>query len=135
MLNHLALSRFLGFFALVNTALVIEYLLLNLTNRLRGNSTSQVFTFQRYFYYLSLPILIILYYLRDLGSNIALIVLAFAFFGTLAEWIIGYSYHRIVGSRLWTYHRLALGGYTSLLSFPLWGLAGLIFYLFMQIFI
>lgn len=59
--------------------------------------------------------------------------LLFCFVGTLCEFLIGFSYHRTVGQRLWTYHRFSLNGYTSLLAIPFWGVGGLLFYLITKI--
>lgn len=40
----------------------------------------------------------------------------------ILEWFTGRTYHRIMGSRLWTYERYKLpGGYTSYLTLPIWG--------------
>jgi len=69
------------------------------------------------------------------GSQLLLVCLSFALVGTFLEWLIGFFYHKIVGQKLWTYHRYSLSGYTSLLSIPLWGLAGALFWLLAKIFI
>jgi len=49
--------------------------------------------------------------------------------GFLFEYLVGLVYHRTLNKRLWTYNRLSVQGYTSLLSIPLWGVAGILFWL------
>src|SRR3989344_4498855 len=49
--------------------------------------------------------------------------------GTFLEWLVGFSYYQVVGERLWTYHRYAIKKYTSFLSIPIWGLAGVFIWL------
>lgn len=136
MVNLPAFSRFLIFFGLILIGFLIESIILKLYYLLQGNHhKTHHYSLSKYFYFLLMPFGITVYYLKDLGTNVINIVIWFAIYMTLAEWIIGFAYHKIVGTRLWTYHRAAITSYTSFLSIPLWGLAGLIFYLFMQIFI
>jgi len=59
----------------------------------------------------------------------------FAFWGTLLEGLVGFSYHMIVGQRLWTYHRYGIYGYTSLLSVPIWGLLGILMWFLARVFV
>ncbi len=75
-------------------------------------------------FYLLIPIFLAIgMYILKFGSSLLTVYMVFALVGTFLEWTIGYFYHQIIGQRLWTYHRYDLGGYTSLLSIPLWGLA------------
>lgn len=49
--------------------------------------------------------------------------------GFVLEYSLGFVYHKTLNKRLWTYSRYSVGGYTSLLTFPMWGVAGIIFWL------
>ena len=93
------------------------------------------FSFSRYIYLLIFPLLATFIMIQRTGSQLLLVCLSFALVGTFLEWLIGFFYHKIVGQKLWTYHRYSLSGYTSLLSIPLWGLAGALFWLLAKIFI
>lgn len=52
-----------------------------------------------------------------------------SFVGFFLEYIIGLTYHKTLNKKLWEYKRYSVGGYTSLLSLPLWGIGGVIFWL------
>ena len=92
------------------------------------------FLLSRYVMVLVTPLAAILVVASSAGWVLLNIVVVFAFMGTFLEWLIGWAYHHIVGQRLWTYHRYSIGGYTSLLSVPLWGLCGGLFWLLAAIF-
>ncbi len=91
------------------------------------------FTLSRYLFFILFPTVATLIVWNLMGMQIWIIFLAFALIGTFFEWLIGFSYEKIVGKQLWTYHRYSINGYTSLLSIPLWGFAGIIFYLLAQL--
>lgn len=130
------MNRFLTFFALVVAGFILEVATSKLYYKLTNKPyRSYHYSFGKYLYFLLFPVVTILYFTAGSNENLLAIFVSFALLGTLAEWIIGFFYHKIVGQRLWTYHRYSIGGYTSFLSLPMWGLAGLIFYLFIQIFI
>ena len=80
------------------------------------------FSWQEYTILLSGPfvgLVLIIYMLGPLPFYIFVLV-SFGF--TLAECIVVFTYHKIMGSHLWIYERLNLPGkYTSFLSIPLWG--------------
>lgn len=136
MINIPALIRFLLFFALIIVGFSLEVLFSKFYYKLTNNPYKKHnYSLGRYVYFLILPLLIILYFLQGSQLNFFTVFIGFALLGTLAEWIFGFFYHKIVGQRLWTYHRYSITGYTSFLSIPMWGLAGLIFYQFIQIFI
>lgn len=44
------------------------------------------------------------------------------------ELVVGFVYHKTLNRRLWQYNRLSVGGYTSVLSIPMWGIAGVVFW-------
>jgi uncharacterized membrane protein len=87
------------------------------------------FPFGRYIYLLLFPALgtFSIYLLR--GEQILRIFIIFAILGPILEWLTGYAYYRIVGTRLWLYRRFAYQGHTSLLTIPLWGMTGVLFWL------
>ncbi len=80
----------------------------------------------RYLFYLMFPLMAIIFSYFFAGTKVVFIFFAFSLLGTFLEWLAGFSYHMVVGQRLWTYHRYSFGGYTSLFSAPLWGLAGVL---------
>jgi uncharacterized membrane protein len=91
------------------------------------------FAFSRYIYLLLMPIIGVISSWYLVGSSIITIFITFSLIGPFFEWIIGYAYNSIVGQRLWTYHRYAVNGYTSLLTIPFWGLGGVLFYFLARI--
>ena len=136
MLNVTALIRFLIFFVLVVFSFSLELLFSKLYYKLTNEPYKKHhYSFGKYVYFLVLPILIVLYFTKGNELNFMGVFIGFAVLGTLAEWVIGFFYHMIVGQRLWTYHRYSITGYTSFLSIPIWGLSGLIFSLFIKIFV
>ena len=52
--------------------------------------------------------------------------------GFMLEYGIGMAYHKTLNRRLWTYGKYSVGGYTSLLVLPMWGVAGVVFWLLSQ---
>lgn len=89
----------------------------------------------RYLFLLLFPLLATTYILTTTGVKLLNIFLVFALIGTFLEWMVGFSFHMVVGHRLWTYYRYNITTYTSLLSIPLWGLAGVLFWLLARVFV
>jgi uncharacterized membrane protein len=58
---------------------------------------------------------------------ISLYVLSCAI-GFFLEYVIGLTYEKTLNKKLWVYKRLSVRGYTSLLSVPIWGVAGVVFW-------
>lgn len=92
------------------------------------------YTFGKYLFFLTFPMLASLFLFYQHGWGLLKVFIGFAFTGTLLEWMIGWSYYNIVGQRLWTYHRYAITKYTSFLSIPLWGFAGVLFWIMVKLF-
>lgn len=90
------------------------------------------FSWGKYLFLLSFPLFATGYAIFREGSSLINVFIIFSFVGTLLELLIGLAYHKIVGQRLWTYHKYTLSEYTSLLSIPLWGLAGVLFWLMVK---
>ena len=87
------------------------------------------FTFAKYSFFSLFPTIALILSAYTLGASVLKIFLLFALTGTTVEWLLGFFYHKIIGEPLWTYHRYAIQRYTSILVAPLWGFAGVLFYL------
>jgi len=87
------------------------------------------FSLLKYLIFFGIPFATILLYSWQYQKNIIYAFLTFAVIGTFLEWIIGYAYNAVEGKRLWTYHSFNINKYTSWLSIPLWGLAGMLFWI------
>lgn len=128
--------NFYFFLAIIIGGVIFERALQILYFRLQNRKQyNEKFSAKRYLYYLSLPFISVIFMSVKEGEKILEIFLAFAILGPIIEYLIGYFYHQIVGSRLWTYHSFAISGYTSWLSLPIWGLAGVLFWFLAQIFV
>ena len=131
-----ALSDFLLFFSLIVFGVVLEDLAQKIYFKAKGIKFKEHhFSYSRYVYLLLFPMLAAILIVSRSTDLLWVVFLTFSAVGTFIEWLIGFFYHRIVGQRLWTYHRHSISGYTSLLSIPLWGLAGIMFWLLARIFI
>ncbi|MEK7164933.1 MAG: hypothetical protein AAB779_03225, partial [Patescibacteria group bacterium] len=84
------------------------------------------FSIWRYLLFFGIPLATVAGLVEDDGLSLVASFFAFAVVGTLFEWMVGFAYHKTMGSRLWTYHFYSINGYTSFASIPLWGLAGVI---------
>lgn len=93
---------------------------------LYGRKTTD-FRWSEYLAMIAAPLVFIVVASIYLDKRIFSMFLISSAIGFLAEGIIGFTYDKILGKRLWTYNRLSVGGYTSYLSIPLWGVAGVIF--------
>ncbi|MCK5285659.1 MAG: hypothetical protein KAJ58_00315 [Candidatus Pacebacteria bacterium] len=74
------------------------------------------------------PTLIVVFYLYLEGINIIKLYFISAIIGSILEYCLGLAYHKTLNKRLWTYNKLTKNGYTSLLSIPFWGAAGILFW-------
>lgn len=100
---------------------------------LYGRST-KAFRWSEYVLFVGIPIVgvgIVVYWY---GLQIVTLFVASAAIGFCLEYVFGFAYHQILGRRLWTYSRYSLNGYTSVLAIPLWGVAGVHFFLLAKIF-
>lgn len=124
------------FLLLVIGGLILEGLAKELYYRAtKKKFKEQPFSFGRYIYLLLLPAVSLIVLVAHVGMSLLYVFVVFALAGTAFEWLIGFFYHQIIGQRLWTYHRYTISGYTSLLSVPFWGLAGVFFWLLSQVFV
>ncbi len=91
------------------------------------------FTLSRYLMSLLVPFVVILVLVLHLGYTYLNVFISAAIFGTILEWLVGWWFHQIMGTRLWTYHRYSITRYTSFLSIPIWGIAGVFMSLIVKI--
>lgn len=91
------------------------------------------FKIGKYFFFLFFPIVASVIMMFLSGIRIVYVFLVFSVIGTFCEWLIGFVYHKVIGQRLWTYHRYSITKYTSILSIPLWGFAGILLYLLVNV--
>ncbi|MDP3794750.1 MAG: hypothetical protein Q8R13_02360 [bacterium] len=87
------------------------------------------FRWSEYVMLLICPLIAIGLLAYSLGLRIVFLFVASMVSGTILEYLLGLAYHKTLNRRLWTYERLKIGGYTSVLSIPIWGVAGVIFWL------
>ncbi|MBI2514748.1 hypothetical protein HYV91_00960 [Candidatus Wolfebacteria bacterium] len=92
-----------------------------------GKNTKKI-RWNEYLALIIIPILAVLTLSYLFNERILALFLISAFVGTLLEYLIGLAYHKTLNQRLFTYNRLSMGGYTSLLSIPIWGVAGVMFW-------
>lgn len=86
------------------------------------------FSIWRYLLFFGIPFVTTVLFAAQYNRSLLTIFFTFAVVGTIMEWLTGYAYYNVVGTRLWTYNRYSLNGHTSLLSLPLWGFAGVFFW-------
>jgi len=94
---------------------------------LYGRHTKQ-FRWREYFAIIILPIIFVLLLSYMYGEKILVMFLVSAFVGFGLEYLIGLAYEKTLNKKLWVYNRMSVGGYTSVLSIPLWGVAGVFFW-------
>ncbi len=124
------IKNVLIFIGMLATGVMLEDVLVKIYSLLTHKNLRRVhFSYGRYGFLMLSPILTVILFSIKQNIDLATIFISFSLAGTALEWLVGFSYHQIVGQRLWTYHRYSLQGYTSLLSIPLWGLGGVLFWL------
>ncbi len=94
---------------------------------LYGRKT-KIFRWSEYFAIILFPIIGVLAFAYLIDSKILALFLVSACFGFVLEYILGFVYHKTLNKKLWEYKRLSVGGYTSLLSIPMWGIGGCLFW-------
>jgi hypothetical protein len=95
---------------------------------LYGRHTKQ-FRWREYMVLIAAPLICVGYLIYLDGVKVLELFLISGVVGLMMEYGMGRSYHKTLNRRLWTYNRYSLGGYTSWLVLPLWGIAGVIFWL------
>jgi hypothetical protein len=127
-------NSFVLFFSLVMVGVFVELLLSRMIFAATGEHFKKHprFKIGSYLYLLLFPIIATVAVVNVYGPIMIKAFIAFAAIGTFFEWGFGKAYHLVVGQKLWTYHRLSVEGYTSILSAPVWGMAGILFWLLGQ---
>lgn len=95
---------------------------------LYGRKT-KAFKWREYFALIAAPVTGSLGLAHFYGQKVIYFFLVACVAGFILEYTIGIAYHKTLNRRLWTYGKYNVGGYTSLLTFPLWGVAGIVFWL------
>lgn len=90
------------------------------------------FRWSEYFLLMIVPVAGSLALSYQYGTKIIYLFFISMFVGFALEYLLGLGYHKTLNRRLWTYGRYSVGGYTSLLTFPMWGVAGVAFWLLSQ---
>ncbi len=76
------------------------------------------------------PTVSVLLFACYLDPRFLLVYVVSALVGFVAEFCLGFAYHTIMGTKLWKYDANAypLLEYTSWLTLPMWGVAGIVFW-------
>lgn len=131
-----ALFDFKLYLTLAFGGVFVFLLLFKLYHKLLGKKEKKYqFNIGRVIYMFFMPLLAVFVMYLKLGSEVLNVFFGFAIAGTILEWFIGFTYERIVGKKLWTYHIYTFAGNTSVLSIPLWGLCGVMFWLLARVYI
>lgn len=121
----------LFFLSLLVGTLLLEALVSQIHYFLTGKGFRKYhFSLVRYLFVLLPPLIATVYLVLagDEGAALLKFFVAFAVIGTILEGLVGFVYQMTVGHRLWSYHRYAICGYTSLLAIPYWGFVGVLAY-------
>ena len=94
---------------------------------LYGRKTTK-FRWKEYLAIIIAPILFIIFLAFYYNFAILKLFLVSSVVGFVGEYIFGFLYDKVLNKRLWTYNRLSIKGYTSFLSIPAWGIAGVMFW-------
>lgn len=97
-----------------------------------GKKTKQ-FRWSEYFALIAAPVIGSLGLSYFYGEKIIYFFLTSCAVGFVLEYAIGMAYHKTLNRRLWTYGKYNVGGYSSLLVIPMWGVAGVVFWLVAQL--
>jgi hypothetical protein len=128
------MTDFLLFIALVAGGVLLEVVLFKLFLSFVRSRLSADFILLKYCYLLSIPLLAVLVIMQRTGTVVLYVFFITSLVGTLFEFLAGFAYKRVTGERLWTYHRYTVSEYTSMLSLPMWGLAGVLLWLLARVF-
>ena len=90
------------------------------------------FSWYRYIVLCLLPFSAVIWLTFKFGILILAIYATSAFLGMFLEALVGLSYYEMEGSKLWIYHRFSISGYTSYLTPPFWGFAGVLTFLIVK---
>jgi len=94
---------------------------------LYGHKTKQ-FRWSKYIAIIIIPLLFVFALAYFVNARVLSLFLVSAAVGFVLEYLLGLTYHKVFNQHLWTYSRLSVNGYASLLGIPIWGIAGVIFW-------
>ena len=96
---------------------------------LYGRNTTQ-FRWSEYVALMCAPTIVVFIEAYLIDIRILTLYLASAMLGFVLEFFLGFAYHQVLNRKLWVYdsQAYAVGGYTSWLTLPMWGVAGVIFW-------
>jgi hypothetical protein len=96
---------------------------------LYGRNTLE-FRWSEYSALLAAPTLVVLAQAYLLDIKILYLYVVSAVVGFVLEYSLGYTYHKVLNRKLWIYdsESYAVCGYTSWLTLPMWGIAGVLFW-------
>ena len=114
--------------ALIPAYLILGSVLCFYLAYLYGRKT-KYFSWKEYFALMSGPVIACLSLSFFYGAAVPYFFAVSCVVGFGLEYIIGFAYHKTLNRRLWTYGKYSVRGYTSLLTFPMWGIAGTVFWL------
>lgn len=110
-------------------ALVLGFSILGFYSAYLYGRKTRRFRWSEYFALISAPTLGALAFSYFYGIGVFYLFALSCLVGFALEYSIGKAYHKTLNRRLWTYGKYSVGGYTSLLTFPMWGVAGVVFWL------
>lgn len=94
---------------------------------LYGRKTKK-FRWREYMATIFFPVIGVLAFAYFVDIKILSLFIISCFVGFGLEYFLGLTYHKTLNEKLWEYKRLSIDGYTSLLSIPIWGVAGVFFW-------
>lgn len=89
----------------------------------------QNFSFITYTIFLIIPTVCSLSLTYLFGTKIILLFIESSIIGFILEYILGFAYNKTFKQKLWAYSIYPLSEYTSWLTLPMWGTAGIVFFL------
>ena len=94
---------------------------------LYGRNTKK-FSWNEYIAILIGPLISVIILILYVNWKILYLFVISMLFGTVFEYLFGLIYEKVLNQKLWKYNRFSIHGYTSLLSIPIWGIAGVVFW-------
>lgn len=129
-----ALESLFIFLTVIAGGVLLEFGVSKLHHRVSGKRYKEHHVvFSKYLFPLFLVLTTIVLVAEEAGLTLVSAFLLFSGLGMVLEWLVGFSYHKIVGQKLWTYHLYTITEYSSLISVFIWGLTGVLFLFFAQI--
>lgn len=94
---------------------------------LYGRCTKK-FLWKEYVAIIVWPLLSVIILMFFIGIDLLKLFVISMIVGTIFELLLGFVYEKVLNQKLWKYNQFSIKGYTSLLSIPLWGIAGVVFW-------